>query len=107
MNVSRVLRQLWISHPTSQALNLVKNILASQPNPLSTKQIYDLAIAQEPGERVEHWCQPPLRVVTGNEGNQGKNKLKKPIPAPPHPDHPIRSVRYVCNNSSSLFHQLN
>jgi hypothetical protein len=59
--------------PTKQALDVVRHILTASKQPLSTKEIFNLAV------------QAPVPVVKSYRHISG--------PEPPHPEHPIRSIR--------------
>jgi hypothetical protein len=68
--------------PTGHALKVVNKLFKSSPNPLSTKEIYNLALTQKPG--------PSFHPIPRRDVGISQRR-----PMPPNPNHPIRSVRYV------------
>ncbi|KAI0044785.1 hypothetical protein FA95DRAFT_1574238 [Auriscalpium vulgare] len=67
-------------YPTAQALDIVRTIIKSSATPLSTQDIFKLAITQVPA---------------GAPATATKKAIPLDSQDPPYPDHPIRSVRYL------------
>ncbi|KZT22782.1 hypothetical protein NEOLEDRAFT_1180684 [Neolentinus lepideus HHB14362 ss-1] len=76
----------WTPYVTAEALRIVRNVMKSTGNPMSTKEIFKLAVAQKPQKPIDP---PPPIIKVRKDGSI------KQIPYPSHPEHPIRSVRYL------------
>ncbi|KAG8983800.1 hypothetical protein FRB90_005757, partial [Tulasnella sp. 427] len=73
---------------TAAARNIVKNIIGTSADPLTTKEIYQLALKKFPKATVSKpaltYGNPPLKAKLGGE--------RQEPPSAPRPDHPIASM---------------
>ncbi len=72
----------WPKQASSEARNIVLGVIKSHNEPLSTREVFNLAVnvpAAPIGEPLTLWAK----------------YLKNMKPAPSHPDHPVRSLRCV------------
>jgi len=76
----------WIKSPTRASIEIVNRVLKSQPGPLSTKEIYKLALEEKPSHL-------PRNIWSATSAPTGVGRQAPP--QPPNPEHPIRSVRYL------------
>lgn len=79
-------RHLWCNSATAEALRIVRNVIYSNPKPLTAHEVYKLAL-KEPS------------TVTGknpikHERSTGE-KVEHDGPLPPNIDHPVRSMSYL------------
>jgi hypothetical protein len=80
MVVQRLLA--WPKQASSEARNIVLGVIKSHNEPISTRDVFKLAVkvpAPPSGEPLTPWAK----------------YLKNTKPAPPYPDHPVRSLRCV------------
>jgi hypothetical protein len=78
MVVQRLLA--WPKQASSEARNIVLGVLKSHNEPISTRDVFKLALevpAPPSGEPLTPWAK----------------YLKNTKPAPPYPNHPVRSLR--------------
>jgi len=82
MVVQRLLA--WPKQASSEARNIVLGVIKSHNEPISTRDIFKLAVKvpAPPGANAE-----PLTPWA--------KYLKNSKPAPPYPDHPVRSLSYL------------
>ncbi|KAL4253677.1 hypothetical protein ABKN59_003751 [Abortiporus biennis] len=70
--------QAWQRSPTKKALDIVRTIIKGHSTPLTTHQLYNLAVQHETGRPVTY----------EREHNHASNQ-------PPHPENAIRSMAYL------------
>lgn len=86
-------------------LEIVRKLVSTNPEGLTTKEIFALALKEKPPVSFKYEALPLAPVKYGASGH-----LRQPAPLPPHPEHPIRSVRcvlYPNNRASSMFMKSN
>jgi len=79
----------FVQTTTRAANGIVTRVLKFQPDPLSTKEIYSLALKEKPSpdDLIQS---TQLKRATAWDIKQSQNS-----PQPPNPDHPIRSICYL------------
>ncbi|KAN0105167.1 hypothetical protein V8E52_011282 [Russula decolorans] len=80
MVVQRLLA--WPKQASSEARNIVLGVIKSHNEPISTRDVFKLAVkvpAPPSGEPLTPWAK----------------YLKNTKPAPPYPDHPVRSLSHL------------
>ena len=93
MVVQRLLA--WPKQATSEARNIVLGVIKSHNEPISTRDVFKLAV----------------KVPAPQGANEGPltpwaKYLSNTKPAPPYPNHPVRSLRYVFH-ATLVAHNLN
>lgn len=79
--------EAWARACIPEAREIVRTVMKSRGSPLSTKEIFELAVQQEPQTRIQP---PEFKPMFDKRG-----RAKPLVPAPPHPTHPVRSVKSV------------
>ncbi|KAI0277995.1 hypothetical protein BGY98DRAFT_976171 [Russula aff. rugulosa BPL654] len=74
----------WPKQASSEARNIVLGVIKSHNEPISTHDVFKLAVKvpappRSNGEPLTRWAK----------------HLRNCTPAPPHPDHPVRSLRHL------------
>ncbi|KIJ61464.1 hypothetical protein HYDPIDRAFT_137791, partial [Hydnomerulius pinastri MD-312] len=84
--------QLFPRHATHGAREIVLNIIKTAKGPMSTKEVYDLAIKRTGTKfaKVE-----PLQDIKSLLEAKRAAGIKIPRKLPPHPNHEIRSIKYL------------
>ncbi|KAH7919311.1 hypothetical protein BV22DRAFT_1133921 [Leucogyrophana mollusca] len=88
----------WPRICTPAARDLVRSIVSSSTRPLSTKDIYHLAVGRTgiiPGSTEPASRLIPKRPLHYKSVVRGMKR--EPPPQPPHPSHPVRSINYLKN----------
>ncbi|KAG2140592.1 hypothetical protein DEU56DRAFT_900808 [Suillus clintonianus] len=87
-------RNLWPRHCLPSARDLVRSIVVSSKSPLSTKDIYHLALKQTAIQLVSDES-PEHNVPKKEHPTIVRGMLKQPSTRPPHPEHAVRSLQYL------------
>ncbi|KAI9462790.1 hypothetical protein BJY52DRAFT_1146348 [Lactarius psammicola] len=74
----------WPKQASSEARNLVLEVLKSHSEPLSTRELLEKVVKI-----------PPPPVTSVEPLTPWARYLKNTKPAPPYPDHPVRSLSYL------------
>lgn len=74
----------WPKQASSEARNIVLGVLKSHNEPISTREVFKLAVKV-----------PAPPEANGEPLTPGAKYLKDSNPAPPYPNHPVRSLRCV------------
>ena len=82
MVVQRLLA--WPKQASSEARNIVLGVIKSHNEPISTRDVFKLAVKE-----------PAPRGANGEPLTPWAKYLRNSKPAPPFPDHPVRSLRCV------------
>lgn len=75
----------WGQGITPAAREHILNIIRTSPRPLSTKEVFRLAV-REPVSGQSGKVEPTRQRLREAMARRG-------VPQPPHPEHPIRSVK--------------
>ncbi|KAG1871388.1 hypothetical protein F4604DRAFT_1769337 [Suillus subluteus] len=87
-------KNLWPRHCLPSARELVRSIVASSTTPLSTKDIYNLALKQTAIQIVSDKS-PEHNVPKKEHPTIVRGITRQPSTRPPHPEHPVRSLQYL------------
>ncbi|KAG2078349.1 hypothetical protein BDR04DRAFT_1041268 [Suillus decipiens] len=88
-------KNLWPRHCLPSARELVHNIVISSKTPLSTKDIYNLALKQTAIQLVSDESGPQHNVPKKEHPSIVRGITRQPSTRPPHPEHAIRSLQYL------------
>ncbi|KAG1744306.1 hypothetical protein EDB19DRAFT_1849700 [Suillus lakei] len=87
-------KNLWPRHCLPSARELVRGIVVSSTTPLSTKDIYNLALKQTAIQLVSNEL-PEHNVPKKEYPTIVRGITRQPSTRPPHPEHPVRSLQYL------------
>jgi hypothetical protein len=87
-------KNLWPRHCLPSARELVRSIVVSSATPLSTKDIYNLALKQTAIQPVSNES-PEHNVPKKEHPTIVRGITRQPSTRPPHPEHPVRSLQWV------------
>jgi hypothetical protein len=87
-------KNLWPRHCLPSARELVRSIVVSSATPLSTKDIYSLALKQTAIQPVSNES-PEHNVPKKEHPTIVRGITRQPSTRPPHPEHPVRSLQYL------------
>jgi hypothetical protein len=85
-------KNLWPRHCLPSARELVCSIVVSSTTPLSTKDIYNLALKQTAIQLVTDES-PEHNVPKKEHPTIVRGIKRQPSTRPPHPEHPVRSLQ--------------
>lgn len=84
MHAQLLYRPLWCTNATAEAMRIVRNVIYSNPKPLTIQEVYAQALQVSSTVPVKH-------PVKDAQVRGARTQLEGP--PPPHPEHPIRSMR--------------
>ncbi|KAG1733826.1 hypothetical protein EDB19DRAFT_1999974 [Suillus lakei] len=84
-------KNLWPRHCLPSVRDLVRGIVVSSTTPLSTKDIYNLALKQTVIQLVSDES-PEHNVPKKEHPTIVRGITRQPSTRPPHPEHPVRSL---------------
>ncbi|OAX40448.1 hypothetical protein K503DRAFT_855324 [Rhizopogon vinicolor AM-OR11-026] len=87
-------KNLWPRHCLPSARELVRSIIVSSTTPLSTKDIYHLAVKKTGIQPVSDEL-PEHNVPKRESPTTVRGITRQPSTRPPHPEHPVRSLQYL------------
>ncbi|KAG0707208.1 hypothetical protein DFH29DRAFT_1076467 [Suillus ampliporus] len=87
-------KQLWPRHCLPSARELVRSVIVSSTTPLSTKDIYNLAVKQIGIQPISDQS-PEYSVPKTEHPTIVRGFTRQPSTRPPHPEHPVRSLQYL------------
>ncbi|KAG1881929.1 hypothetical protein C8R48DRAFT_682777 [Suillus tomentosus] len=93
--ISSFRKNLWPRHCLPSARELVRSIVVSSTTPLSTKDIYNLALKQKAIQPVSDASAPQHNVPKKEHPTVVRGMTRQPPTRPPHPEHPVRSLQYL------------
>ncbi|KIK40669.1 hypothetical protein CY34DRAFT_86839 [Suillus luteus UH-Slu-Lm8-n1] len=87
-------KNLWPRHCLPSAREIVRSIVVSSKTPLSTKDIYNLALKHTTIQLVTDES-PEHNVPKKEHPTIVRGIKRQPSTRPPHPEHPVRSLQYL------------